>query len=207
MFKDTRRGKAPSNNAPALAKNLNMDIYIIGTSNQLFITGFQKSSSYWQNFRFLWSVHFVFPVLFVLTLTCDMTVLYWNNAFSTLSTNKKYSSFLKKVFVFQKICFKFSVIDCVKIWKRSDGAKLLFQWIIVLNWVKHSFSLSIVNLFAFDVVKKNEQEKSILMYYKHRFLLFKELNTFILNEFLFGYVTFLFSIKRISRFYENANKT
>ena len=38
-FKDTCREKAPSNKTPALSKNMNMDICVVGTSNQLFITG------------------------------------------------------------------------------------------------------------------------------------------------------------------------
>ena len=46
-----------------------------------------------------------------------MTVLYGNDAFSILvfSTKKRYSSFLKKVFVFQKICFKVEVLKMFKI--------------------------------------------------------------------------------------------
>ena len=46
-----------------------------------------------------------------------MAVLYGNDAFSilVLSTKKRYSSFLKKVFVFQKICFK------VKLFKFFTG--------------------------------------------------------------------------------------
>ena len=45
-----------------------------------------------------------------------MTVLYGNDAFSilVLSTKKRYSSFLKKVFVFQKICFKVKVLKMFK---------------------------------------------------------------------------------------------
>ena len=41
-----------------------------------------------------------------------MAVLYGNDAFSilVLSTKKLYSSFLKMVFVFQKICFKVKVL-------------------------------------------------------------------------------------------------
>ena len=52
--------------------------------------------------------HFVIIIPFVLTLASDMAVLYRNDAFSILvrSTKKRYSSFLKKVFIFQKICFK-----------------------------------------------------------------------------------------------------
>ena len=32
-------GKAPSNNSPALTKSVNMDIWVVDTSNQLFIKG------------------------------------------------------------------------------------------------------------------------------------------------------------------------
>ena len=46
--------------------------------------------------------------LFVLALTSDRVVLFENVVFSilVLSTTKRYSSFLKRVCVFQKICFK-----------------------------------------------------------------------------------------------------
>ena len=36
---DTHRDKAPSNKTPALTKSRNMDIWVVGTSNQLFIKG------------------------------------------------------------------------------------------------------------------------------------------------------------------------
>ena len=36
-LKDTHREKAPSNKTPALYKSMNMDIWVVGTSNQLFI--------------------------------------------------------------------------------------------------------------------------------------------------------------------------
>ena len=50
-----------------------------------------------------------------------MAVLYGNNAFSilVLSTKKRNSSFLKKVFVLQKICFKITVLKTFKI--STDG--------------------------------------------------------------------------------------
>ena len=56
----------------------------------------------------LWQVYFVLTILFSLTLAFDVAVLYENDAFSVLvpSTKKRYSSFLKKVFIFQTICFK-----------------------------------------------------------------------------------------------------
>ena len=61
-------------------------------------------------------VHFVVTILFVLTLASDMALLYGNDAFSTLvlSPKKTYSNFLKKYFVFQKICFKIKVMKKFK---------------------------------------------------------------------------------------------
>ena len=46
------------------------------------------------------------------SLASDRAILNGNDVFSILvaSTKKKYSSFLKKVFVFQKICFKVKVL-------------------------------------------------------------------------------------------------
>ena len=56
-------------------------------------------------------------ILFVLTLASDVVVLYENDGFSilVLSTQKPYSSFLKKVFVFHKIRFKVKVLKTFKI--------------------------------------------------------------------------------------------
>ena len=38
-LEDTHREKAPSNKTPALTKSTNMVIWVIGTTNQLFIRG------------------------------------------------------------------------------------------------------------------------------------------------------------------------
>ena len=38
-FKDTNREKAPSQKTPALLESMNMDIWVVGTSNELFIAG------------------------------------------------------------------------------------------------------------------------------------------------------------------------
>ena len=64
-----------------------------------------------------------------------MAVLYGNDAFSilVLSTKKQLSSFLKKVFVIQKICFKVKVLktfktssDChIKIYKSIKQRAIL----------------------------------------------------------------------------------
>ena len=58
------------------------------------------------------SIHFVVVILFILTWLPDRAVLNGKNVLSTLvmSTKKRHSSFLKKVFVFQKICFKIKVL-------------------------------------------------------------------------------------------------
>ena len=38
-IKDTHREKAPSNKTPALRKSTNMEVWAVGTLNQLFIRG------------------------------------------------------------------------------------------------------------------------------------------------------------------------
>ena len=70
-----------------------------------------------------------------LTLASDMEILYRNSAFSILvfSTKKRSFSFLKKVFVFQKICFKVKVLtlfristDChIKTWRSYKRRAIL----------------------------------------------------------------------------------
>ena len=39
FLKDTHREKSPSNKTPMRSKSINMDIWVVGTSNQLFIRG------------------------------------------------------------------------------------------------------------------------------------------------------------------------
>ena len=39
-FNDTHREKAPSNKTPVLMKSMNMEIWVVGTSNQFFIRSF-----------------------------------------------------------------------------------------------------------------------------------------------------------------------
>ena len=52
----------------------------------------------------MWLVHFVLPFY----LASNMAILHGNDVFSILvhSSTKRYSSFLRKVFVFQKTCCK-----------------------------------------------------------------------------------------------------
>ena len=53
LFKDTYREKAPANKTPVLTKSMNMDTWVVGTSNQLFIKGSYtetKSSKKWGSY-------------------------------------------------------------------------------------------------------------------------------------------------------------
>ena len=87
-----------------------MNIWVVGTLNQLFILklNFQKSKVVSGKTPFFVKVHFILPILFALILVFDGAVLYDNITLSivVLSTKKRYFNFLKKVFVFQKTCFK-----------------------------------------------------------------------------------------------------
>ena len=59
-------------------------------------------------------MHFVLPILFVLTMAFDRAVLHGNNVFSVLvmSSKKQYSSFFK---ITSKICFKVTTLKTFKI--------------------------------------------------------------------------------------------
>ena len=39
LLKDTHKEKVPSDKTPVITKSMNMDIWLVGTSNQLFISG------------------------------------------------------------------------------------------------------------------------------------------------------------------------
>ena len=102
-----------------LQKSMNMDIQMVGTSNQLYIRGSSTETKFSkkESTELLAKLHFVLPILFVLTLASDRAVLYGNVMLSVLvlSTKKQYSSFLKRVCVFQKIYFKVKVLKSFKI--------------------------------------------------------------------------------------------
>ena len=73
---------------------------------------FQKNKAVISKTPLFVTGHLVDAILFVLTLTSDRAVLNGDDVFSILvvSTKKRYSSCLKKVFVFLKICFKVEVL-------------------------------------------------------------------------------------------------
>ena len=63
-----------------------------------------------------------------------MAVLYGNDVFSILvrPTKKRYSSLLKKVFVFLKICFKVKVLKMFKIFT-DRHIKISLKWRAILK--------------------------------------------------------------------------
>ena len=73
---------------------------------------FQKNKAVISKTPLFVTGHLVDAILFVLTLTSDRAVLNGDDVFSILvvSTKKPFSSFLKKVLAFQKICFKVKVL-------------------------------------------------------------------------------------------------
>ena len=85
-FKDTRREKAPTNKTTALLESMIMDIWVVGTSNQLLLTGpytetkFSKKKKVTAKLHSLWLVHFVLPILFVLTFVLSVRCYPFNHS-------------------------------------------------------------------------------------------------------------------------------
>ena len=104
----------------------------------------KKYSSYWRNYVLCDS--FIVTILFALTLASDMVVLYGDDAFSilALSTKKSYSSFLTKVFVFQKICFKVKLLKTFQkfyIKKHADLSKGELFWKSLEQLFRRTYAL------------------------------------------------------------------
>ena len=84
---------------------MNMGIWVVGTSNQLFIRvlklkqSLKNKNSFWQNYVLCDRSIFVLIILFVLTLASRMAVLYGNDAFSILMLSTK-KGFFEKGFRF-----------------------------------------------------------------------------------------------------------
>ena len=67
---------------------------------------FQKNKVVTGKTPFLWQVHFVVIILFVLTLAFDMAVFYGNDAFTILVLSKTVLQFFEKVFRFPENMFE-----------------------------------------------------------------------------------------------------
>ena len=102
-------------------KSMKMDIWVVSTTNQIFRRGSHTETKFSKNKvvtdRTLLQVYFVLPILLVLTMASDKAILFENVALSILIylTKKQYSSFLIKVFFFQKIYFKVKLLKTFKI--------------------------------------------------------------------------------------------
>ena len=111
-LEDSHREKAPSIKTPALAKYMNMEIWGVGTLNQLFIEVLKLKQSFLKNKvaakpRSLRKVHFVFPILVILTLAYDRAACLEMLHFQCYYFQPKNSTpVFRKFFVFQKIYFK-----------------------------------------------------------------------------------------------------
>ena len=100
-----------------------MDIWVVGTSNELFIRGSWTETKFSKNKVVAGKTPFfeIGPFCnhhsIFLNIGCWYVSFLWNDAFSilVLSTEKRYYSLLKKVFVFQKIWFKVKILKSVKI--------------------------------------------------------------------------------------------
>ena len=66
-FKDTLREKASLNKTPVLTKSMNMDIWVVGTWNQLFITGSYTEPKFSKNKGVIGETAF---------FLCDRSILY-----------------------------------------------------------------------------------------------------------------------------------
>ena len=101
-----------------LTKSMIIDIWVLRTLNKL-----STRDSYAEiRFSKIWKCFFVIrsfctPYFVCLNLGFDRAVLYGSIVFSVLvnSTKKGYFSFLKKVFVFPKICLKIDIFKPFKI--------------------------------------------------------------------------------------------
>ena len=63
--KDTDEKNAPSNKTPVLTKSMNIDIWVVGTSNQVFIRGFHIEKKNQKS-----------KVVTGKTVLCDRSILY-----------------------------------------------------------------------------------------------------------------------------------
>ena len=112
MLKDTHKEKQPANNTTALTKSRNMGIWVIGTSNQLFIRGSwtetnfsRKWNSNWQDSvpcdRFILYSPFCLPWHWLLIWQFCMEMMSFNLVLSTKNSipvfRKRYSFSLKSV--------------------------------------------------------------------------------------------------------------
>ena len=91
MIKDTHRENTPSNKTHVLTKTVIIDIWVVGTLNQLFVIGcytqiYLKKKILVAKIYPLQYVHIVHYILFALSLAFDREVLYENVAILIFGT-------------------------------------------------------------------------------------------------------------------------
>ena len=123
-----------------LKNSTNMDIWIVGTSDQLCIRGSwtetkfsKKQSSYSAKLHSLLKVHFALLAPFVLTLASDTAVLYISKHYifnlSTFSW-KTLLQLFENDFRFYDFFFKVKVFETFKIlWLSHKHANLSSEWL------------------------------------------------------------------------------
>ena len=123
IIKHTHKEKVPWNKTPARTKGMNMDIWLVGTSNHVFLRGsytetkISKNKVVTRKIRFYVIGQFCSPRSICLNRASERAAFYRLVTFKILL--KLYSRLMKKDFVFQKIrtinkvlkTFKIS-IDC-----------------------------------------------------------------------------------------------
>ena len=119
IIKHTHREKVPWNKTPARIKGMNMDIWLVGTSNQVFLRGsytetkISKNKVVTRKIRFYVIGRFCVPRSICLNRASDRVAFCGLVTFSILL--KLYSSLMKKDFVFQKIRMINKVLKTFKI--------------------------------------------------------------------------------------------
>ena len=134
-FQDTHREKAPLNKTPALLESMNMNIWVVGISNQLSITGsysilkqnFQKNKLDAGKTVFFVIGQFYNSHSICLNSFWEGYVFAWIcYPFNCKAFNCKtvHYFFTEKVFIFQKICFKVY-------WKSSKFPLIVSAWVLI----------------------------------------------------------------------------
>ena len=105
-----------------LTENMNMNIWVIGTSNQLFEDVIKLKQNFQKNkvvvtgkSPFLWYVYFVLTILFVLTLASDIAGFFGYDTFLILVLSIKKGT---PVF-FKKFSFSRKAFSNLRYWKCS----------------------------------------------------------------------------------------
>ena len=167
LIKDTHREKAPPNKTPGVIKSTNMGIWDVGIPNKLFIRVLKLKQNLQKNKAVAANTPFFFIGPFCTHHSICLNTGFWqsslngNDVFSVLvlSTKKRFFSFLKKVFVFQKICFKVNVLKTFKISTdchiktcRSRKQKAILK-IPIVPFFRRTYALSIA--FKMKLLRKS----------------------------------------------------